>query len=226
MYPQISEARIQAAIEEAKAAPAYPYPWDTLESALKSEGQSYFWLVGYGSLLSLGSAARTIDTSDRAAREPAIVFGARRQYSYRFPAAFLQKRYQKTGDFAALDSKATYRPEDRYNGILTRVFIEDIPAFREREFAYGLQPVPAFRWNSPNAPYRIAYTLDCPANASSPSHPFTAASPPLPEYHKICRDGAEDVSKDFLRYFLDTTYLGDGETPISKWEESSGFLKA
>ncbi|MDQ8197593.1 hypothetical protein QEH56_05500 [Pelagicoccus enzymogenes] len=226
MYPKISESRIQAAIDDAQSAASFAYPWDSLELALKNKGQDSFWLVGYGSLLSLGSAARTIDTSDRAAREPAIVYGARRQYSYRFPAAFLKKRYNKTGNFAALDSKATYKREDRFNGILTRIFLEDIPAFREREFAYDLKPVPAFRWNAPQEPYRIAYTLDCPASGPSEHHPFTADSHPLPEYHKICRDGAENVSIDFLQYFLDSTYLGDGRTSIQRWERESGFLQA
>lgn len=223
MYPFVSEERIRAAIDDAKQLTAYRFPWNHLEESLAQQGQDHFWLIGYGSLLSHASAARTIDASDKAGREPAIAFGGRRQYSYRFSQGFLQKRYRTQGDYAALDCKVTHRPEDSFNGILTRVFTKDLEVFREREFAYDLRPVPVFRWFEPDLPPLLAYALDCPAESQNPGHPFTSGSDPLAPYHRLCRDGAASVSPEFLDCFLRTTYLGDGRTPISDWEIKNSF---
>ena len=140
MLPEISPERIDAAIEEARDASQYQnykYPWTELSAKLRDKGHDHFWLLGYGSLNSQVSSARTIDVSEHSCRLPAIAFGARRQFSYRIPQALLAERYGVTDGtrYSALDCKVTYDRGDALNGILTRVFIgryRSLPSTRVR----------------------------------------------------------------------------------------------
>ncbi len=37
-------------------------------------------------------------------------------------------------------------------------------------------------------------------------------------YYLLCREGAASVSESFLRFFLASTFLADGLTPVAEWE--------
>tara|TARA_B110000037_G_C17077220_1_gene488400 strand:- start:328 stop:1020 length:693 start_codon:yes stop_codon:yes gene_type:complete len=229
MLPNLSSDRITAALAEAKDPnrhPSYQYPWPQLDLISEDKQDGFIWVLGYGSLLSKASAARTIETSERALRLPVIAPGARRRFSYRIPQQFLAERYKVTDgtQYSALDCDVTYNPDDLLNGILTRLFLKDLDAFRQREYAYDLKPIPVFEWEDIDAPHRIVYILDCPPVGSTKDHPFATDIPPQTDYYKICREGAKAVSESFLDAFLDSTYLGDGKTSVRKWEKESGIL--
>lgn len=226
MPPEPTPARIAAALSDARDEARYPvyrYPWPSLGGDLAARGETGFWLIGYGSLLSTASAKATIDPS-ASRRTPVRVYGGRRQFSYRIPQAFLASRYgvHDGQRYSALDCKATCDPRDRFNGILTWVPADDIGRLREREFAYDLRPLPAFAWDQPDAPARIGYVLDCPPTGG-PDHPFATDVPPQPEYYRLCRDGAGEISPLFRDEFVATTYLGDGVTPVARWAEQAGL---
>jgi len=210
---------IQRALNETKAKqPAFPYPWNDLERQMDDQGDSYFPLIGYGSLINQASAAKTINVGGDAARKAVIGFGAKRIFNYRMPADLLMERYGMTPenhDIAGLNCETTYNVEDQINGVLTSVRRDTLDALRQRERHYALRPIAYLPWNSPQSTPAIAYIFECLPTEGVADHPYASDIAPQPTYTQLCRDGSKAISDDFLAFFDQTTYLADKITPIA-----------
>lgn len=216
-----TEAVLQMMADALKG-PTYRYPWDKLEGDLDHKGLSGISIVGYGSLVNTASAAQTLRDESLITRQPVIAFGARRLFNYDMPL--------NTGRYAppveplaraALNTRITGSEHDVVNGILINVTSTDIPAIRRREVGYDLFPITCLRWNELENPPFLAYILSCPDEPREGKCHTSDKISPHREYYSLCRKGACEIDKDFLRLWLATTYLADGITPVAQWEATT-----
>ncbi len=206
-------------LEEARRHPSYRYPWEGLEERLERMACSHIPLVGYGSMLNSKSAALTINTASLRSGQPVIAVGGRRIFNYEMrsdggrygtPSAALA--------LAALNVRLTGKIDDAVNGVLLEIPVMDISALRKREVGYDLEPVACLKWNELERPPFLAYILQAPDEKRAGKKRTNDALEPHRKYYRICRSGAREFGKSFLRFWLSTTYLADGLTPVGDWE--------
>lgn len=199
--------------------PSHPYPWDGLEAQLGASARA-LPLVGYGSLLNLQSAQRTIPRASTAGTALVIVAGGRRLFNYRMSGPALL-RYEGTAppnDSAALNVAHTRQPSHLFNGRLYSIPPAEIDALRQREVGYDLCPMPFVHWADPLGPAGTAYVLSCRSDGPYGESLIASTLLPPPGYYAVCRDAARSISAAFLDAFLATTYLADGITTAVRWE--------
>lgn len=218
---RLSASQLKAISEkmtEALQEPVYLYPWESLERDLETRGLSRFPIVAYGSLINIKSVAVTLQDKSLGQRRPVIAFGARRLFNYKMPKD--NRRYgPTTGRYrAALNLRTTDNIDDVVNGILFEITLGEIPAMRAREIGYDLVPVATIGWNETEDPVFLAYILRCPDEPLGGKRLTSDNIVPHRQYYLICRGGAREISENFLRFWLATTYLADGVTPVSQWE--------
>jgi hypothetical protein len=208
---------IVEALERARTARAYVYPWPALEGDLVGAERDHLRLIGYGSLVHAGSARRTLSSEHRM---PVVVAGAQRLFNYVMDP--IPDRYgppERPAARAALNVRVTYRADDLLNGVLTHVPIAEIPALRAREPGYDLVPVPFALWSAPTSVPEVAYLLEAPDGVARDGRVRTRADlEPHPAYYAVCREGAASFGQPFLAFWLDTTFLANGVTTARDWE--------
>jgi hypothetical protein len=150
---------------------------------------------------------------------PVVAFGVRRLFNYE-----IDERVSRYGppvtprSRGALNVVVTGNPEDAINGILLSVHSGDIRAFRLREKGYDLVPVATIPWERREEHPTIAYILQCPDEPRDGRVRTSHDVQPHLAYYRACRDGAASFGEEFLRFWLATTYLADGVTPVAGWE--------
>ncbi len=205
--------------DEAQRESRYSYPWDGLEEKVKRMARSALPFVGYGSLLNSASAALTLSDEALRSRRPIIAFGARRIFNYAMGSAV--GRYgkpKKNIDSAALNIRMTRSVKDTLNAVLIEIPLRDIPALMKREIGYDLEPVVCIDWNGLREYPFISYILVCPDETRLGKKRTDNDLLPHRKYYSVCREGAREFGEPFLRYWLSTTYLAEGVTPVAKWE--------
>lgn len=217
--PAVAVEALQKLKRALDGAPWYRYPWEGLEDELVQSGQEEVSLLGYGSLVSRTSAALTVTSQDRVA---AIGFGIRRVFNYEIPAD--NPRYPPTGDAAAraaLNVRMTDTVEDAVNGVLLDVPLADIDPLRKREVAYDLLQIPCLPWGELERDPTPAWVVRSPEDGRGRTNNTLT---PHPDYYNLCRSGASRFGDSYLAFWLRTTFLADGVTPVADWEEdgSSG----
>lgn len=196
---------------------AYPYPWEHLERDLAGSGRPSLPMVGYGSLVNLQSAARTLREEALTASFPVVVFGARRVFDYEIGPHVKRYRPGMGTARAGLNAYVTREPCDVLNGLLYPIFPADVAQLRRREVDYDLVPAPYLAWeHRTESEPRVAYILHRPRRPGQGSRDMT----PHLDYYRICRDGARQVGAEFLALWLRSTYLADGVTPVGEWEST------
>jgi hypothetical protein len=192
---------------------SYEYPWTGLEEELKAQGLSTIRLFGYGSLLNRESASRTFAGSvERFV--PAIAFGVVRLFNFEMPDA-VRVRYGALDDPLArglLNAQVTGFMSDIANGVLIEVDVNEIEPLREREVGYDLRPVTCIEWErGAHGMPCLAYVLSCPDRLWK-GRPLTNPElRPHRQYFQQCLDGAASIAQAFLNFWMDTTFLADGE---------------
>lgn len=209
---------ISSKMADALEEPIYLYPWESLENDLERRDLSRFPFLAYGSLINIESAAVTLQDQSLSKYRPAIAFGARRLFNYKMPKNTRRYGPASGRTRAALNVQTTDNIDDVINGILFEITLEEIPAMRAREIGYDLVPVATIGWNRTNDPPFLAYILRCPDRPLKGERLTSNGILPHKRYYLVCRGGAREVSEDFLHFWLATTYLADGVTPVSQWE--------
>jgi len=225
----LSEKQIKLVLEkfdEVRYAHRYSYEWKgedsnevALEKDLKQMPRSILPFVGYGSLLNSASASDTFKDEILRSRRPIIVFGARRVFNYSMGLEV--GRYGKPErdiDTAALNIRLTGSVEDTLNAVLLELPLSEIQALREREIGYDLEPVVCIDWNRLEKRFFIAYSLLCPDEPRLGKKRTDDSLMPHRNYYQVCKKGAKEFGESFLQYWLSTTYLSDGITPVSEWD--------
>jgi hypothetical protein len=223
--PPQTLARLQSVMSKLDAS-GFDYPWDNLDKAIQHMPGKKLPLIGYGSLLNRDSAARTITNTPAAGYPPVIAVGAVRVFNYVIPEDRL-KVYPGTHqprEIAALNLIYTRSPVEPFNGRLLMLSAADVPALREREFGYDLRPVAAIRWGDWDEQPFVGYVLVAVKRVVKGRQVLDDGILPNPQYARVCYSGAKAVSPDFLRFYLETTYLGDRKTTLATWQQSHPYL--
>lgn len=196
-----------------------PYPWHSLLA--KKEP---FNLFGYGSLINQFSSQKAINNSTELI--PVMGYGIKRVMNYD-PDENVRSReiYQDTerGDeyFGVFNLEYTANSKDIANGVMRTVEPSDFENFVKREVGYSLVKIECRLFeNIDDEPFE-AYTLVAPLEFNGRKLVNNKLLPNVP-YYKICRDGAEHISKQFLEVWLDTSFLGDDRN-VREWEKEEGL---
>ena len=183
------------------------YPWNTID--IVPDSPVRLPLVGYGSLMNLRSARRTLSEQSVSSARPVLVMGVRRVYEY-----VMSPRGRKIygeqgaeGRFGVLNARASEDSNDWFNGIQYQLNAADIMALAERESAYDLLPAWTIPWNAKNSAPQIGYFLSCRTESHAGRQLLDSQLLPHPNYHAICEDGCRDVSSDFLAAFRRSTWV-------------------
>lgn len=201
--------------------PMLEHPWAGLEESLTKEGRDRLRLIGYGSLVNADSAAMTLAEEVARNAAPVMAYGARRLFDYRMDA--VNSRYQDPqapDALALLNVWLTGDPGDCFNGVVIEIPLEDLPALREREADYCLAPIVYRRWDESEA--QSGWVLSCVEGTPGGASRIRRNLTPNRRYYRVCRAGAEAFGQAFLAAWLETTFLGDGETPVRDWERDEG----
>ena len=199
----------------------FDYPWSGLEQHLAQEAGQRLLLVGYGSLISLESAAETIRGVNEKEFFPVVALGAKRVFNYRIPEEVLKELGDTRPDeVAALNVIATGQAADLINGRIVPVSADDLPGLRDREFGYHLRPVTCVRWTALDSEPFTAYVLCAEDSVVKGRQVIDNTIKPHLGYVEICTTGAKAVSESFNEVFLDTSFLADGSTSLRQWLKS------
>jgi hypothetical protein len=120
---------------------------------------------------------------------------------------------------AALNVRVTGNIQDAVNGLLWTISLGNLPALQARELDYDLIPVACLDWNHLETPPFLAFILCHPDKPKKGERHIEDCIEPHREYYRVCRNGAAAFGQKFLRFWLSTTYLADGTTPVTKWEK-------
>lgn len=195
----------------------YKYPWLNIENDLQSMKLNELTFIGYGSILNSKSCALTFPDLNHETFKPVIAFGTKRIFNYRMPEKILRYGHSNNPiNLAALNVRYTGKKDDLINGILVKLPINLISNFRDREIGYDLIPIVYTDWN--NNRLCKTYILRCPDEIRDGKKRTNYSIKPHLYYYDVCRSGAESLGKDFLDFWLNTTYLADGKTSVSEWE--------
>ncbi|HEX7183086.1 MAG TPA: TIR domain-containing protein [Thermoanaerobaculia bacterium] len=196
----------------------YEYPWTGLEEELASRDQSSIRLLGYGSLLNQESAARTFLSTSPDRFLPAVAFGVVRLFNYEMPDE-LRTRYRPISDplfRGLLNAYVTGSLTNAANGTLIEVDLNEIDPLRKREVGYDLKPIVCIEWNGREGARPIlAYILSCPDRLWKGKRLIGYDLHPHPDYFELCYKGAACFSESFRQFWLETTFLADGETKVA-----------
>lgn len=217
--PLDREARVREKMDAAARLSVFCHPWDGLESCLRETGADCLSLVGYGSLVNAASAAMTVSSSGVRGPRPVVAFGVRRVFNYAMDAA--RSRYVSSAlpeARALLNVRLSGKIEHALNGALLEIGFSDLPALRERESDYDLAPVACLNWGGENRDPFVAWILVCSEHGERGKRRVDNELLPNNDYYSVCREGAESYGPEFLSAWLDSTFLGNGETSVRTWE--------
>lgn len=190
------------------------YPW----SDFLKEKHS-FNLFGYGSLINQYSSQLALKYSTELI--PVTGFGIKRVLNYD-PDEMVRSRpiYHdpERGDeyFGVFNIEYTGRVGDKANGVLRRVEKSDFENFVSREVGYSLVKIDCTQFGVLQENRMEAYTLVAPQIFKGRQLINNQLLPNVP-YYKLCREGAQSVSNEFLEMWLETSFLGDGRN-VREWE--------
>ncbi|EAQ79219.1 hypothetical protein DSM3645_26389 [Blastopirellula marina DSM 3645] len=185
----------------------YRYPWRVDE--LFASPSDRLSLIGYGSLMNLASARRSLNAECLASAQPVVVFGARRVYEYVMSPTGRRVYGEVEGEqrFGVLNAQATGDRADWFNGMMFQIGADDIPALLSRESAYDLLPAWTLAWEDDTPRPQIAYFFSCRQKTFAGRQTIDSQILPHPRYHEICESGCLAISHEFLHAFRTTTWV-------------------
>lgn len=204
-----------------KEAAYWVYPYPQLVDQLRKEGKETILIFNYGSLMNAASAANTLSPASMATRRLGVAFGLRRLFDRDVPIypESIWGVPDNPNARGMLNVILSNHAEDFVNGILVDVTLDDIPKIVAREEYYDLIPVIVQNWdhttNVQDPNYCIAYTFHAPQTGKA-THPSIL---PRPGYYELTRNTALVNGQLFYQLWLKTTFLSDGITPITEWEQ-------
>lgn len=205
-------------VKELKQQPRYLHPYTDLASEFKEKGIPSLRLFVYGSLMNPQSQARTLVHSDLTKQQLALAFGVQRLFNLdvAYKSGAKWGPLKTPASRGMLNIRVTENSEEFINGVIIELDISDLANLSERETFYDLIPVITADWKSflyGKLTFSTAYIL------AAPEKPGITSSMILPrdEYLVYTRAAAAKYGSCFEDFWLNTTYLADGVTPVSAW---------
>lgn len=230
-YQQRLMEKVGQEIPALSTYPSLEYPNTNYEEIIKHYPQGKVLLFGYGSLINAESAGRSVGPEAIQSMHPAVAFGFKRVFNYKASNVSKWGTDLPENERAMLNIESTTTYNHIINGVVMEVSAEDLALLVQREKGYDLVPMLVADWNdvvsgNPSVEIRVAYTFLVPGELRDGIAYTQTKYYPVRGYLHLVRQGASVYGPQFLDYWNDTTYLGDGTTPVKKWNEKtfSGIL--
>jgi len=189
-----------------------PVEFKEIFELLNKEGNKTVKFLTFGSLMNETSAAFDIGSKGH----PALTFGLRRIFNFEPPAHAISRLGLPTPGFdeevARLNVAQCNRGDSPLCGVLHALTLDEVKALEKREQGYQLVKVSVVdyeaAYSEATPKIEIAYVLV--ADQPAPSEPIK----PHLNYLNVCLEGALAHGRGFLSYFLSSTFLSDGTTPL------------
>ena len=207
-----------AVTRQLKEHPVYLYPYTDLSQELQKKNITSLSLFVYGSLMSITSRTKTLPSNDPSKDKLALAFGVQRLFN-------LDVAYKEGSPYGPLKSENSRGmlnvrlnsiPDTFINGVIIDIPLSDLPALSKREECYNLVPVITADWKEflhGRFVFSLAYILIAPEKPGITSDQIM----PRNGYFELTESAAKSYGSCFEEFWLNTTYLSDGTTPISEW---------
>lgn len=206
--------------------PSYKYPNSKSQEILKKYPNGKVLLFGYGSLINVVSAARSVSPEAIQSMKPVVAFGLKRIFNYKASNVSRWGPDLNENEKAMLnvEPKTTYN--HIINGIVMEVGPEDLAQLIQRETGYDLVPVLVADWDevisqNRSVNIKIAYTFLVPDELRNGIDYTQTKYCPVRGYLHLVQEGAAVFGPQFLDFWNATTYLSNGTTPITEWDEET-----
>jgi len=213
--------------------PSIEYPNSEFQQILKKYPNGKILIFSYGSLMNADSAASSVRPEAVQSMRPAVAFGCKRIFNYKAGIGDASGWASDllVNERAMLNIEPTTTYNHIINGVVMEVNPQDLAQLIERETGYDLVPMLVADWSevtseNPSVNIKIAYTFLVPDELRNGIDYTQTKYYPVRGYLHAVQEGAIVFGQEFLDYWNDTTYLGDGTTPITQWNEQtfSGIL--
>jgi len=200
----------------------FDYPYSDLKEQLHQLGKKKITIFSYGSLMSYSSASKTLSPKTLKTRAPALAFGAKRLFN-RDVKIRPQSHWGIPCNPEArgmLNVALTGNMDDMMNGVTIEVPLDEIGPILSREVGYDLVPILYTKWDpfqkGEKPTFAVGYTFRAKALTKYTDETIL----PRPKYYELSRDAAKEYGAAFYQIWLNSTYMSDGQTKISKWEKA------
>jgi hypothetical protein len=231
-YQNLLMDKVGNQIKTLSTYPALKYPNAKHHQILHRYPNGKVLLFGYGSLINADSAGWSVSQKAVKSMRPVVAFGFKRIFNYY--ANNLSLRWGinlPKNERAMLNLEPTTTFNHIINGIVMEISHEDLHKLIQREEGYDLVPMLVADWNdaitqNPNVKIEIAYTFLVPSGLRNGVKYTEVKHYPVRKYLYAVQDGAAVFGSEFLNFWNSTTYLDDGTTLVTQWDEKtfSGIL--
>lgn len=229
-YEAVLMEKIGQQIKVVSSYPTLEYPNSEYQQVINKSPNGKVLIFGYGSLINATSAARTVSAEAVKSIRPVAAFGFKRLFNYK------AGNVSKYGDVEENERamlniipKTTFH--STINGVVMEVTSEDLAKLVQREVGYDLVPVLVADWNdviseNPQVEVKIAYAFIVPDEIRQGIDYTQTKYYPVRGYLHLVQEGSAAFGDKFLEYWNSTTFLSDGTTSVSQWNEQtfSGIL--
>ncbi len=225
-YQQLLMQKVGEKLPELATYPILQYPNRCAIGIPERFPEEKVLLFGYGSLMNVESASRSVTPEAVASMRPVVAFGVKRVFNYKAGKTDRWGKDQHPLEKAMLNLTPTTSPRNMVNGVLLEVDAENFTRLVERETGYDLVPILVADWDNiksenPNVTIRVAYTFIASDEIRNGVDYVQTKYYPVRGYLKATREGALAFGQDFLDFWNETTYLANGTTPIKEWDEKT-----
>lgn len=231
-YQEVLMEKLGGKLGELSTYPSEIYPNCDPKKIINKYPDGKILIFGYGSLMNHQSATRTVSKEALQTMKPVVAFGLKRIFNYKVENVSARWGTDlPKNEKAMLNVEPTTTYKNVINGVVIEVSPEELIKLIKREEGYDLAPIFVADWNEVtsenlNVKIQIAYTFYAPNEMRKGINYTETKYYPVRGYLNAVREGAIVYGEKFLNYWNSTTYLSDGTTPVSKWDEKtfSGIL--
>lgn len=211
--------------------PVLQYPNEDYQSITSKYPEGKILLFGYGSLMNKNSALRSISPTAVDSMKPVIAFGFKRLFNYKTSNVSRWGDNLPENERAMLNMHPTTTFNSIINGVVLEIGKEDLIKLIKRETGYDLVPILVANWNeaiqeNAKITVQIAYTFIVPDELRNGIDYTQTKYYPVRGYLFAAQEGASAFGEPFLKFWNETTFLSNGTTPITQWDQKtfSGLL--
>jgi len=202
--------------------PRLAYPNENPESLYANSTDGKVVIFAYGSLMNKESAQRTLSEAALKTLKPSLAFGVQRVFDRKVSTTGRWGEVSRPNDIGMLNIYPTGNIKETANGVAFEVSLEDLKALINREEGYDLIPVVIVMWDDlkstpDNAVVMIGYTFAASTAPRQGVYYTSNSVNPVPGYALASLQGASYFGLNYMKMWIESTYLADRTTLFSEW---------
>ncbi len=223
-YQKDLMTKVGRGLPELVTFPFFRFPNENHEIVEKLFSNGKILVFGYGSLMNKVSAARSVKQESVDGMQSAIAFGVKRIFNYKAKKTDHWGANQHHKEKAMLNLVQTFNISSMANGVVIEVDAEDLGRLVQRETGYDLVPILVANWSdvlsqNPDLKMVIAYTFVATNELRNHLDYTSTEFYPVRGYLHAVQEAAATFGEDFAQMWNETTFLADGTTTVSDWDQ-------